>query len=181
MRHGRRGMTSEVASKPWLRGLPISSRRTPDVGWPSTTAPARRCRRRVEAALLELLESKGIRAAVILEVPRRTPRHWSALADINWRYDYFDLVGVGGRIVRRPLVPLSFGTISQADAYAGDSRAGRLRCGVHTRRWGLTDELELDPTSTSDDEVVRIAVGGRSHDVHLAQVELSLFACADGR
>ena len=98
------------------------------------------------------------------------------MADINWRYDYFDLVGVGGRIVRRPLVPLSFGTISQATRT--QVTLGLVDSGAEftLADGGLTDELELDPTSTSDDEVVRIAVGGRSHDVHLAQVELSLFA-----
>ena len=40
--------------------------------------------------------------------------------------------------------------------------------------WSLADELEHDPT-TSEDEIVRIAVGGRVHDVHLDQVELTLF------
>ncbi len=40
----------------------------------------------------------------------------------------------------------------------------------------MADELGLDPTAEVEDDVVRIAVGGRAHDVHLAQVELSLYA-----
>ena len=41
----------------------------------------------------------------------RTRPPWSALADIRWQYDYFDLVGVGGRIIRRSLVPVSIGRV----------------------------------------------------------------------
>jgi len=37
------------------------------------------------------------------------------LAELAWQYDYFDLVGVGGRIVRRPLVPLSIGRVERGE------------------------------------------------------------------
>lgn len=95
------------------------------------------------------------------------------MADIRWQYDYFDLVGVAGRIIRRPLVPVSIGRVG------GEQRTevtfGLIDSGAEftLADWGLADELELDPTTT-EDEIVRIAVGGRAHDVHLAQVELSL-------
>jgi hypothetical protein len=96
------------------------------------------------------------------------------LADIRWRYDYFDLVGVGGRIIRRPLVPLSIGTAG--GEHRTEVTLGLIDSGAEftLADWDLADELSLDPT-TSEDEIVKIAVGGRSHDVHLAQVELSLF------
>ena len=90
----------------------------------------------------------------------RTRPPWSALADIRWQYDYFDLVGVGGRIIRRPLVPVSIGRV-------GCERRTEVTFGLidsgaefTLADWGLADELELDPT-TSEDEIVRIAVGGR--------------------
>lgn len=92
------------------------------------------------------------------------------MADIRWQYDYFDLVGVGGRIIRRPLVPLSIGRVGREQLTLGLIDSGAE---FTLADWGLADELELDPT-TSEDEIVRIAVGGRAHDVHLAQVELSL-------
>ncbi len=43
----------------------------------------------------------------------RTRHPWSALADIRWQYDYFHLVGIGGQIIRRPLVPVSIGRVGR--------------------------------------------------------------------
>ncbi len=98
------------------------------------------------------------------------------MADIDWRFDYFDLIGVRGRIVRRPLVPLSIGTIESDER--SQVTLGLIDSGAEytLADWDLADELGLDPAADDDDEIVRIAVGGRAHDVHLAQVELSLYA-----
>ncbi len=98
------------------------------------------------------------------------------MAELAWQYDYFDLVGVGGRIVRRPLVPLSIGRVERGER--SEFTLGLIDSGAEytLADWTLADELGLDPTAEVEDDVVRIAVGGRAHDVHLAQVELSLYA-----
>ena len=98
------------------------------------------------------------------------------MAELAWQYDYFDLVGVGGRIVRRPLVPLSIGRVERGER--SEFTLGLIDSGAEytLADWTLADELGLDPTAEVEDDVVRIAVGGRAHDVHLAQVQLSLYA-----
>lgn len=90
------------------------------------------------------------------------------MADIRWHYDYFDLVGVGGRIIRPPLVSLAIGT---AGGHRPEVTLGLIDSGAEftLADWGLADDLSLDPTTRSCG-----SPWADSHGVHLAQVELTL-------
>jgi hypothetical protein len=115
-------------------------------------------------SLLTRIEADGIRGAVILEAPARTLRPWSALADIRWQYDSFDFVGVGGRTIRRPLVPVSIGRVGceqRTQVTFGPIDSG---ADFALADWGLADELELEPTTSEEEIVTDELVGAGAPD-----------------